>query len=522
MKTLLPLLCLLLLAAGAAQAQTKLFKAVAEDMDQDFKPIIQDGNLVGYLVFTQLEKASADSFNYRLTIMDENLNDIGTVNFREEKLNLKGVSFDQDVLCLAYIKSNFVGKVYRNAKEFRRDIDNARTALYMQFLSLNGKILATQSLKMEIQPESSYLPTSSRKVVGNGHLKHVLQLSNISGKGFVCFYGDDRKNKLAVFSIVGKLMWQKDIPEVAENFTLLTSGPEISLLAKTLDQMKEGGYQILSFNAIDSTVYPKFLLKDKKGNSLKVLAFDNDPVSGKPYVAGLVIDPIRGNYYGYGRAIRQGPYCGVFSISLNGHTRKDIQPSFTYWNDGSQSFMDKYARMSASGQYAHIERAFRDYQGNTIFAACGIDKKVRWGAITGAVLTVWTIYGAPAFLAGGTNKYATRDIFLLKQDAAGKLDLATTVPAPRSMYSFATWPVSSYDPNTYYPVKNGDTRTQYLVIDKAKDIDIYNVNQKKVARTIPHKEGNNLVTVYPAKEGYIMVSEYNQKEKTTRLSIEAL
>jgi hypothetical protein len=90
------------------------------------------------------------------------------------------------------------------------------------------------------------------------------------------------------------------------------------------------------------------------------------------------------------------------------------------------------------------------------------------------------------------------------------------------MYSFATWPVSSYDPNTYYPVKNGDTRTQYLVIDKAKDIDIYNVNQKKVARTIPHKEGNNLVTVYPAKEGYIMVSEYNQKEKTTRLSIEAL
>ena len=34
-------------------------RAVAEDMAQDFKPIMQDGNLVGYLVFTQLEKASA-------------------------------------------------------------------------------------------------------------------------------------------------------------------------------------------------------------------------------------------------------------------------------------------------------------------------------------------------------------------------------------------------------------------------------------------------------------------------------
>ena len=55
-KNLLPLLCVLLVGAIPSQAQTKLFKAVAEDMSQETKPIVQDGNLVGYLAFTQLER----------------------------------------------------------------------------------------------------------------------------------------------------------------------------------------------------------------------------------------------------------------------------------------------------------------------------------------------------------------------------------------------------------------------------------------------------------------------------------
>jgi len=522
MKNLIRTLCVLLLTTTAAQAQTKLFKAVSEDMAQDFEPIIQDGNLVGYLIFTQLEKASADSFNYRIEIMDENLNDIGSVKFREEKLNLKAVSFDQEVLCLAYIKTNFVGREFKSEKEFNNFRYDCKAALFNQFLGLNGKILGVTKTSMDITPEFAYAYGSNRKVIGNGRLKHSIQLRNITGKGFACFYGDDFSNKLLVFDAAGKLLWHKQIKENAQDFTMLASGVEVSLLVKMQEAMKEGGYQVLSFNAIDSTAYPKFLLKDRKGNSLKVLAFDNDPVTGKPYLAGLVIDSIKGNRFGSGRAIAHGPYTGVFTISLNGHTRKDIQASFSYWNDGSKTFIDKYGYLPQSHEYANIERAFKDYQGNTIFAACGLTSKVRWGAITGAVLTVWTLYGAPAFLAGGTNKYATRDVHLFKQDPAGKLELTTTVPAPRSSYGFATFPVSSYDPNSYYTVKNSDTRTQYLIIDKEKDIDIYNVNQKKVARTIVHKEGNNLVTVLPAKEGYVMVYEFNKKEKTTRLSIEAL
>src|SRR6187551_3928732 len=100
-------------------AQTKVFKEVSDEISSQIKIIKQDNALVGYLAFTRLEKASQDSFNYRITIMDENLNDIGTVNFREEGLTLQDIAFEQDALCLAYLKSNVIGNNYTK-KEYNK------------------------------------------------------------------------------------------------------------------------------------------------------------------------------------------------------------------------------------------------------------------------------------------------------------------------------------------------------------------------------------------------------------------
>jgi hypothetical protein len=512
---------LLLLSASSVHAQTKVFKAVAQDMAQEFETIVQDNKLVGYLMFTQLEKASADSFNYKLSIMDENLNDIGSVNFREQKLNLKSVSFEQDVLCLAYVQSNFVGKEFRNAKEFHRESDNAKANLFTQFINLDGKIIATGRIKMEVQPESQGVYYSNRKVVGNGHLKQSIQLKNIPGKGFACFYGDDLKNNLVIFNTAGKQTWQKQINEDATDFTMLTSGPEVNLLIKLRDEMLEGGYEVLSYNPSDGTVYPKFLLKDKKGNSLKPLTFDNDPVTGKPFVSGMVIDPVHGNHYGAGKDIWHRPYCGFFSISLNGHTKKDIKASFSYYADGSQSFIDKDGYYTDAHVYANVEHSFRDYQGNTLFAAAGIKRKVAVGAIVGAVLTLPTVFFPPIILGNGLHRYSTADVMLIKQDSAGKLSMVNSIPAVPSPNVMPGIPFSMYGPG-YYTVSNSDTRTEYLVVSDYKDINIYNINQKKIARTIPHKEGNNMINVFPAKEGYVMVFERDLKEGTARLSIESL
>ncbi|HET6254736.1 MAG TPA: DUF6770 family protein [Puia sp.] len=108
------------LFACSLQAQTKVFKEVGEDMSTGIRAITQDNTMVGYVAFTRLEKADADSFNYRLTIMDENLNDIGTVNFRQENLDLQAVSFEQNVLCLGYVQSPLASvESVRNRKDYK-------------------------------------------------------------------------------------------------------------------------------------------------------------------------------------------------------------------------------------------------------------------------------------------------------------------------------------------------------------------------------------------------------------------
>lgn len=518
------ILPMLLLTAPPAHAQTKIFKEVAQDMSSQLELIIQDGNLVGYLSFNQLEMISADSFNYKLSIMDENLNDIGAVNFKEEKLILKGVTFEQDVLCLAYVRSNFVDKEFRSNKEFRREKTTAKAELFTQFVNLSGKILATNTLKMDIKPGTQQ-EVYSRKVVGNGTLKHKIQLHNIPGKGFACFYGDDTKNNLLIFNTAGKLIWKKVITEDASDFTMLTSGTEVDLLLKKKEKPEEGGFEIISYNTQDSSIYPKFPLKDKNGNSLKVLTFDNDPVTGKPFVSGLVIDPVKGTKKSANTVtgLAHHNYLGVFNISLNGHSRKDIQPVFTYWADAAKGgLFDAEGYCESARAFLYPKSCFRDYEGNTWFVGSGYHMGIRPGAILGTALSPLFFFVYTGVSISRIKYYRSKTVMVVKQDPKGSLSLENTIPAlatekvlPRSM-------TYSCDQRSYYTVSNSDTKTDYVVIDDTKSIFIYNINQKKIVRTIPHKDGNSFFYVFPAKEGHVMVSEYNKKEKQTRLSIEAL
>ena len=105
MKKVIALILVTCLCTQFTQAQSRVFKQVAEEMSSDMEIITQDGAVVGYVVLTKLEKANADSFNYRLSLMDENLNDIGEIKQKDVNMSLMGVAFEQDVLCLSYLKT---------------------------------------------------------------------------------------------------------------------------------------------------------------------------------------------------------------------------------------------------------------------------------------------------------------------------------------------------------------------------------------------------------------------------------
>lgn len=510
-----------LMMAFCANAQSKVFKEVSEDISSKMRVITQDGALVGYLVFTQLEKANADSFNYKISIMDENLNDIGAVNFREENMDLQAVSFEEDVLCLAYLKSNIIGTEFKNKKSYKKEKENAKHALVFQFLGLDGKIIKVTSSKLDIDV-SAGVASTWRGVGGYGSLKQNVQLRNIPQKGFACFYGDETGNTLATYSLAGNQMWKKKITD-AQGFYLLTSGSDVYLLSKQKNSMYEGGYQVNGYSAADTTAFDKYVLQDKQGNQMRVLSFENDPATGKPVITGNIINERKGNDVAFVKGITKGAYTGVFTVALNGPKKADRKETFSYWNDASLApAISENGRYEDNGSYSRFTTAFRDFEGNTYFVGSSLVKKTRWGCIASSVIFAPTLI-VPAFIgANGYTKFKIQDAMLLKQNAKGALAFENTIPCNSTSYTSGKYQLSLLDKKSFYNVSNTTTKSNYLIVDDEDDIVIYNVKQRKVVRTVPHKDGRVRTNIFPAKEGSILVQEYNKKEKYTKFSIEAL
>ncbi len=521
MRKCIIMLCAML-AISFAHAQSKIFKEVSDEISSKMKVIMQDNTLVGYLVFTQLEKSSEDSFNYKIAIMDENLNDIGTVNFREEKLDLRAVSFEQDVLCLAYLKSNIQGETFKNYRTYKKQVADAKHAIVTQFLGLDGKILKTNQVTADVKVSADYT-IGVAKVEGMTALKQNIQLKNIPQKGFALFYGDNNGNRLITYDLAGAQVWKKNMPD-AQGFEMLASGTDIYMLSKQKDGMLEGGYEVNGFGFADSIKHDTYFLKDKHGNQLRVLSFDNDPVTGKPSIAGNIIDARKGNNVLIAKSITKGPYCGVFNVVLNGPKKADRIESFSYWNDGTLApAISERGRFADNSAYCNYAGSFRDFQGNTYFVGSSVIKKPKWGAIASSVVLSPLLFISPAILAiGGTHKFKAADAMLLKQNTKGTLSFDNTIPCNSSRFVQGNVPASSINTKSFYTVANTANKSNYVIIDDTKDIVIYNVTKEKVMRTVPHKDGKTITDIYPAKEGYVMVEEYNKKDKYLKLSIEAL
>jgi len=469
-----------LVLALSLHGQTKVFKEVGEDISTEIKAIAQDNALVGYLAFTRLEKADADSFNYRLTIMDENLNDIGAVNFRQGVLDLQSVSFEQNVLCLGYIQSS-------------------SGHILLQFIDLSGKVIKTWSKEANliVGALATRRAFSVPKLIG--YLKYGMQIRNIPNGGFALFYGDRMRQELLIFDSRGNLTHEQEAPIVADHYYLRATAANIYLLTKSDIRIPEGGFRLYAYSAKDLDAENNFDLRDANDNWLKVLTFDNDPSTGDAFIAGCIINPRREQQFITANDYAYSPYVGLFTLDL-GNPHKDMHANCSYWSNGSIPGISGYGQFTDKGFYVKYATAFRDYTGNTIFA------------------------GTALFGEGfvGSAKYKLADGVFVRQDSTGNISLDNNIPCDETRYFNDAGVLYTLDKKDFYKVDNPDTRINYMIIDDEENIYIYNVNAKKIVRTIPHKDGNIKINVFPAKEGYMMVSEYNRKEKYTRFSIEAL
>lgn len=522
MKLVMVVACLV--CAATTFSQTKIFKEVSNEISSQMKIITQDEALIGYLMFTQLEKASKDSFNYQVSIMDENLNDIGKLDFREKNLELQAVSFDQDILCLVYLKSDIADLKSTSMKEIRRSVDEGKNSVFTQLINLHGQIVYTGSQKVDLtlKESISYEKQYGQASAIAGRLKHPVILKNIPGKGFAVFYGDDNKNRLIALDITGKELWQKPVPE-QQAFGMLTTANDIYLMTKKKHEMLEGGYDVRGYNAVDGSAYDKYDLRDKSGNQLKVLGFETDPTTGRPLITGTIINSSHGNRVYSVRDLHKGPYDGVFTIMLNGPKKSDIKERFSYWNDGSKEpDITTTGEINENKLYPYLVSTVRDYKGNTYYVGSSYKRKVRVGAIISSVVLAPLIVPPIFLMAGGTHKARQTDVVLFRQDSLGRLRYENSIDGDESRYIPSSGGFGYYQNRSFYTVKNADTHSNFLIVDESKGATIYNVENRKVVRNVPHKDGNIRTYIFPAKEGHIMVVETDRKAKETKLSIEAL
>jgi hypothetical protein len=502
-----------------AHAQSRVFKEVGSGISTSLHSILQDGSLVGYLTFTELEKASKDSFNYEITIMDENLNDIGKVKFRQQKLNLRDVAFEQDILCLAYIKSDVLGTTPRHKISYKKAAKKGYVSFFAQFINLQGEITKTFEKKADVD---IYVALKEYEA-GIRPFKQDIQLKNISGIGFAAFYGDRTKKPLLTFNAAGEKISERQVKESAESYYLHTAGDDIYLLTQQADMDYHSGYTLYGYSGTATSPTLKLPLKDKKQRKLDILGFGNDPVTGKLFISGIVGSKSWNNSANNVYDIYNGQLQGVFKMDINGANKEDVKTVYSCWADSTNNDINNKGYISSAHGHIVPRPSFRDFDGNTYFLGSRLKAKKNKGAIVAGMVMLPLLI--PYYIMQGTGafgSYSFDDVLLMQMDKNGKISYVDSIGTELYKQKNVAPVFKAADNCSFYSLINPDTKTSFLIVKGEKDITIYNVHEKKIVRKIAKNNNQQRINIYPAKDGHIIVSEYNEKEKSTRLSIEAI
>ncbi len=192
--------------------------------------------------------------------------------------------------------------------------------MFTQFINLHGEIVKTAQVPLDVDIAANWAPG----FIPGSVLKAPIMVKNISGKGFACFYGDNSKKNLVLYDMNGQKTWEKKILEEGNIQHFMSSGHDVYLMMRKSAGRNKYQYTVHSYNADDNSAYQKYTLRDKKGNNLLPLGFENDPISGKPDISGLIYNPKFRKPFNKdeGWHVMKGLYGGAFNIQLNGQNLK--------------------------------------------------------------------------------------------------------------------------------------------------------------------------------------------------------
>lgn len=506
-------LLLFFVLSGSLGAQTKTFDDVLEVRLQDMGPIYQDQLVKGYYMFYNVEKADRKNNNFKLIVLDDNLNKVSEKNMTESKyIQLSDAGYDEQSLFFVFYESK------------EKKLEYRRYDTQCNLLSKKSEELSGREASMYENPAAAGAmnPINLAPIVGKGFVHYTLQKNDKIGYA-IRFFGEE-----------GKKDWTYRSSEKSDELEFpFHLGYSDKLLLTSIIKKKGSMSKDLDFylQGIDIETGKKVFEKtlDDPKYAIQLLNAFPDP-TGEIIVSGI--------YFNKDDKIAKAASLGLFTGRMNGSGEFTSRNYISWAKDVSKKLPANSKGKIENGGYVFFHKAVRSSEG----------KFYAIGEMYGKAASGWGIASSALAVAGGGSgasvvKIEVRDMVVFEFNADLTLSGAkifekksSGVELPSGAEFASTQLLGNYVNylggfDYMYTQKNEDASQITFCYDnyersKGKTKHILGVVSRRAGEETFTTDKINLETEaswirsYPAKPGYVLLMEYFKKKKKVDLRLE--
>lgn len=512
MKLRTLLFCLVFLTLkGMAQDVAKTFNDVKNITVRNFGAIKKNNVIKGYYSFYEYDKVDRKTLLFRLNLMDENLNDLGTKDIEGPK--------DWELISSGYDGNNFCFKFY----------DEKAKTIELKVYDDQAKEVASNLIDLNYKPKSNSKYQAYRGLVSP-------QLNVIENDGFVDYTFNDPNDAFIMSYANGstKKTWQQTYEPEGKSKIMVPNflaGDE-DLILTAVSRVEKG----MGNNKTENSIVAN---NTKNGAQLFDITTEFDDNHVVPVNAIFNNDKITiiGLNYKTAKTYTRAPD-GMAFITID-KKGKVLKTNFKTFEESLGKYLSITDHQLDGGYYLYFHDVVTTKNNTNLVIAEKFKKAADAGGIA---MTALSMFGGGGSSNEGVLKLALENMVVIEYDQDGNVLQAKEIPKgkgstgviPGSLtqnpYLLATM-ASMYGWMDYmYTLTNDDnSEITFSFVDRDRlDEDAKKtrnfgqikykdgkINIDKIPIENPKAEFSQLL---PAKEGYVMQVSYFKKEKELRLA----
>ncbi|NCD70243.1 DUF6770 family protein [Mucilaginibacter agri] len=488
---------------GSAQNVTKVFDKVKDVTVKDFGSIKKNNVIKGYYTFYEFDKVDRKTILFRLNLLDENLNPIGTGDITGPK--------SWSLLTSGFDGTNFCFKFY----------DEKEKTIELRVYDQQAKEIAANTLKTNYNTNSNTYQTFGQ-IVG-------ADIYTVGNAGFCNYTFNDPNNSFVITYINNnsQASWQQTYEPEAKSKAVvpkfLTGDDEMILTGIT--RIDKGLYSLKTAQSIAA-------YNTKNGSKL----FDVSTTFGENHVVPInaILEDgkitIIGLNYLSEKTYTSAPE-GLAFIQMD-RTGKVLKSSFKTFDESFGKYLPIENHQLTGGYYLYFHNIIRSNRNTNLIIA----EKFKKAADAGGI--------ALSLVGGGPIKLKLENMVVLEYDLEGNIKTATEIP--KAMTSTAPFPsYSGFFPAYYlaswanglglmdymFTTQNSDnSEIAFSFVDHGKIDDaskstdnfgqIKYKNGTLTTDKLPIKdEKATLSRFLPAKSGHVLQMNYFKKDKKLEMNL---